>query len=73
MEVHYVFGTPSYSCHEYDQYLLNETLVLALIYDTDEKDQLIIASFGSRRIFSNNTLRPNRLSLIFESMNINPR
>ena len=67
------YGSPDMTNTYFDQYLLNKTLVLGLIYDTDKKDQLIIASIGSRRIFSNNILQPNRWSLIFDSMNMNPR
>ena len=62
------FGKPYYSREEFDQFHLNEELILGLLYDDSLENQLVIASFGSADVFMNGARIPNRWSLIFESL-----
>lgn len=67
-EVRSKLGKPNFSCAEFDQFHLNNDLMLGLLYDNSLENLLVMASFGSIEIFMNESLRPNRSSIIFESL-----
>ncbi len=66
-EVHLVLGEPLKSAENLDQYHLDGELILGLIYD-DDNEWLRIASIGSKRIFSDENLYPNRYSDVCHSL-----
>ena len=61
------YGDPVKESEVFDQYYLSDYIVVGVLFNPSS-EIISFLSFGYREIFSNPDLRPNRISLIFDSL-----
>lgn len=62
-----IYGEPRTESELFDQYLVNQDILLGVLF-SETTEEISFISFGVKSIFLNPEKRPNRFSLIFESL-----